>query len=252
MFTLIRYLLILPGLILINLGKPIVAFKNPGKDLGTSKIFLPKHSEKIFFTPESIADKYKAWNIEASGISCKVFIYALKGFNYLSQTKKINNTDLITIIDFSKPSTQKRLYILNVTTGEMLYNTLVAHGRNTGLLYPASFSNKSSSYESSLGFYITLNTYSGNNGYSLKLQGCEKGFNDNALQRNIVLHGAGYVSESFIQQNGCLGRSYGCPAVPFGLHQQIIDLIKNGSCLFIYHPNIKYVQRSAFINCSLG
>jgi hypothetical protein len=252
MFTLIRYLFILPGFILLNSGKPIVAVKNPGKDLAATKFSIPKHSARIFFTLESIADKYKAWNIEASGISNEVFTYALKGFNFLSQTNKISNTNIITIIDFSKPSTQKRLYILNLTTGEILYNTLVAHGRNTGLLNPTSFSNKSSSLESSLGFYVTLNTYSGNNGYSLKLQGCEKGFNDNALQRNIVLHGAGYVSESFIKQNGFLGRSYGCPAVPFEFHQQIINLIKNGSCLFIYHPNIKYVQRSAFINHSLG
>jgi len=252
MLTLIRNLFIIPGIFLLNSGKPTIAVKNPGKDLAATKFSLAKFSEKKIFTPEGIADKYKAWNIAASGISNEVFTYAIKGFNCLSQTNKISKTNIITIIDFSKPSTQKRLYILNLTTGEILYNTLVAHGRNTGLLYPTSFSNKSSSYESSLGFYVTLDTYSGNNGYSLKLQGCEKGFNDNALQRNIVLHGAGYVSESFIQQNGYLGRSYGCPAVPFKLHQQIIDLIKNGSCLFIYHPNTKYVQRSAFINHSLG
>lgn len=252
MFTLIRYLFILPGFFLLNSGKATVAVKNYSKDVAAAKFFPNKPSNKNIFTLEVIKDKYVAWNIAAWGISNEVFTYAIKGFNLLSQTNKIKNTDLITIIDFSKPSTQKRLYILNLTTGEILYNTLVAHGRNTGLLYPASFSNKSSSYESSLGFYVTLNTYSGNNGYSLKLQGCEKGFNDNALQRNIVLHGAGYVSESFIHQNGFLGRSFGCPAVPFEFHQKIIDLIKNGTCLFIYHPNIKYVQRSAFINHSLG
>lgn len=252
MLSLIRILFILPGLFLLNSGKPTVAEKNSGKTLLALKFALTNYSEKKIFTPEVIADKYKAWNIAALGISNEVFAYAIKGFNCLSQTNKINNTDIITIIDFSKPSTQKRLYILNLTSGEILFNTLVAHGRNTGLLYPTSFSNKSSSYESSLGFYVTLNTYSGNNGYSLKLQGCEKGFNDNALQRNIVMHGAAYVNESFIQQNGFLGRSYGCPAVPFEVHHQIIDLIKNGSCLFIYYPNKKYVQRSAFINKSLG
>ena len=252
MLTLIRNLLIIPGIFLLNSGKPTVTVKSSGKDLLAGKISPTNYSEKKIFTPEVIANKYKTWNIATSGISTEVFTYAIKGFNYLSQTNKINNSEIITIIDFSKPSTQKRLYILNLTSGEILFNTLVAHGRNTGLLYPASFSNKSSSYESSLGFYVTLNTYTGNNGYSLKLLGCEKGFNDNALQRNIVLHGAAYVNESFIQQNGFLGRSYGCPAVPFEVHHQIIDLIKNGSCLFIYHPNKKYVQRSAFINHSLG
>ena len=252
MLTLIRNLFILPGLFLLNAGKPTVTVNSTGKDLFAGKFSLSNYSEKKIFTPEIIADKYRAWNIATAGISTEVFTYAIKGFNCLSQTNKINNTDIITIIDFSKPSTQKRLYILNLTSGEILFNTLVAHGRNTGLLYPSSFSNKSSSYESSLGFYVTLNTYTGNNGYSLKLQGCEKGFNDNALQRNIVLHGAAYVNESFIQQNGFLGRSYGCPAVPFEIHHQIIDLIKNGSCLFIYHPNKKYVQSSAFINYSLG
>ena len=252
MVTLIRNLFILPGLFLLNAGKPSFTAKSSGKDLLAGKISPTNYSEKKIFTPEVIAGKYKAWNIAASGISNEVFTYAIKGFNCLSQTNKINNTDIITIIDFSKPSTQKRLYILSLTSGEILFNTLVAHGRNTGLLYPTSFSNKFSSYESSLGFYVTLNTYTGNNGYSLKLLGCEKGFNDNALQRNIVLHGAAYVNESFIQQNSFLGRSYGCPAVPFELHHQIIDLIKNGSCLFIYHPNKKYVQRSAFINHSLG
>ena len=252
MLTFVRNLFIFPGLFFVSSGKPTVAEKNSDKTLLAAKFAPTNYFEKKIFTPEFIADKYKAWNIAAAGISNEVFTYAIKGFNCLSQSNKINNTGIITIIDFSKPSTQKRLYILNLTTGEILFNTLVAHGRNTGLLYPTSFSNKSSSYESSLGFYVTLSTYTGNNGYSLKLQGCEKGFNDNALQRNIVLHGAAYVNESFIQQNGFLGRSYGCPAVPFELHHQIIDLIKNGSCLFIYHPNKKYVQSSAFINHSLG
>ncbi len=252
MLTLIRNLFIIPGFFLLSSSKPTVAIKNSGINLLAAKFPLINYSKKTIFTQEDIADKYKAWNIAASGISNEVFTYAFKGFNCLLQTNKINNTDIITIIDFSKPSNQKRLYILDLATGEILFNTLVAHGRNTGLLYPTNFSNKSSSYESSLGFYVTLNTYTGNNGYSLKLQGCEKGFNDNALQRNIVLHGAAYVNESFIHQNGFLGRSYGCPAVPFELHQQIIDLIKNGSCLFIYNPNTKYVQRSAFINHSLG
>jgi hypothetical protein len=124
----------------------------------------------------------------------------------------------------------------------------VAHGKNTGLQYATEFSNKLSSFESSLGFYVTMNTYNGSNGYSLKLKGCEKGFNDKALERNIVLHGAPYVSNKFIQQNGFLGRSYGCPAVPLEISDKIINTIKDGACLFIYHPTKKYLTQSVFIN----
>jgi hypothetical protein len=198
--------------------------------------------------PSSIISKYEEWNLSEAGISFELFKYAIKGYQYLLQKQLLTITDIISIVDFSKPSNQQRFFILNLTTGKILFNTLVAHGRNTGLQYATAFSNESSSLESSLGFYVTMSTYTGNNGYSLKLMGCEKGFNDKAVQRNIVLHGAPYVSNEFIQQNGYLGRSYGCPAVPLELSIEIINTIKNGACLFIYHPTKKYLKQSVFIN----
>lgn len=192
-------------------------------------------------------NKYNIWMLDESGITEDAFTYALKGYKYLLSINRLANERIITIIDFSKPSTQKRLYVIDMRSGNILFNTLVAHGRNSGQEYAEDFSNKEASLESSPGFYVTCNTYTGKNGYSLRLSGCEKGFNDNALNRGIVLHGADYVSETFIRQNGYLGRSHGCPAVPTYLNKKIIDNIKNGSCLFVYFPSKKYLQQSAML-----
>ena len=147
--------------------------------------------------------------------------------------------NILTVIDFSKSSSQKRLFILNVATGKLLLSSLVAHGKNSGLEYATSFSNVNESNKSSLGFYTTGTTYMGEHGYSLKLNGCERGVNDAAYQRAIVLHGANYVSNDIIKTQGFLGRSFGCPAVPENASKKIIDYIKNGSCLFIYHSKYK-------------
>ena len=117
------------------------------------------------------------------------FDYAMKGYNYLSDKKLLHNQNIVTIIDFSKPSDQKRLFIIDIQKGEVLFNTLVAHGQNSGLRYATNFSNAGRSHQSSLGFYIAKETYMGNNGYSLRLQGCEKGINDQAYKRAVVLHG---------------------------------------------------------------
>jgi hypothetical protein len=245
MSRLIRYPACIACLILI------CCFTKSLTAVAAEKNFSPSISfTEIFKTikPSSYISKYDEWNLSAAGISIKVFNYAIKGYELLLQKHLLNNTEIISIVDFTKPSTQQRLFILNLATGKILFNTLVAHGRNTGLQYAKVFSNKFSSFESSLGFYVTQNTYNGNNGYSLKLKGCEKGFNDKALERNIVLHGAAYVSNEFIQQNGFLGRSYGCPAVPLEISNEIINTIKDGACLFIYFPTKKYLKQSVFIN----
>ena len=131
---------------------------------------------------------------------------------------------------------------------KVLFNTLVAHGRNSGVEYARSFSNKHSSYQSSPGFYTTGNTYQGSNGYSLKLNGLEKGINDNALERTIVMHGADYVSQGIANARGWIGRSWGCPAVPVKYAVPIIEKVKNGTCLFIYSPESNYVSRSNFLS----
>jgi hypothetical protein len=199
-----------------------------------------------------ITTNYNRWDIQNIGLSEKAFKYAIKGYKYLAKKNLIKKTNIISIIDFSRPSTQKRLYILDVINGKILFNTLVAHGHNSGQEYATRFSNATNSHESSLGFYITLDTYIGDNGYSLRLEGCDKGFNDKAYKREIVLHGSDYVSEDFIRNNGFLGRSFGCPAVPLELHKEIIDCIKNGSCLFIYYPTKKYLTRSKILNSKLS
>jgi hypothetical protein len=128
----------------------------------------------------------------------------------------------------------------------VLFNTLVAHGRNTGREVATSFSNQNSSYKSSPGFYVTRETYDGKNGYSLKLEGLERGINDNAYERGIVIHGAEYVNAELANAQGYIGRSQGCPAVPVQVTRPIINTIKNGTCVFIYHPS--YIERSSVLN----
>ena len=172
---------------------------------------------------------------------------SLRGYFLLKQQDKIRNS-IITIIDFRSPSTIKRMWVINVKTRKLLFHSLVAHGKNSGGKYAKKFSNIPGSLQSSLGFYITGKTYLGKHGVSLYLHGLEKGFNDNAKKRAIVMHGASYVSNSFIQQYGRLGRSFGCPAIPLGNHEKIINTIKGGSCLFIYYPEKEYEKRSKYIS----
>jgi hypothetical protein len=161
--------------------------------------------------------------------------------------EKLNGSlqnQLLTVIDFTMPSTQKRLWIIDPEQGEVLLNTVVAHGRNSGGLMAESFSNRPESYQSSLGFYKTAETYQGKHGYSLRLDGLEKGFNDQARNRAIVIHGADYAREEFAKSVGRLGRSLGCPALPSELSSKAIDLIKNGSLLFIYGKDSDYLNKS--------
>ncbi len=154
------------------------------------------------------------------------------------------NEEIVSIIDFSKPSTEKRLFILDLKQQKLLYYTYVAHGKNTGQNKAVKFSNAQGSNSSSLGLYSTAEPYYGKHGYSLRLDGLEKGFNDNARKRAVVIHSASYVSEDFIKKYGRLGRSFGCPAVPVEDSKEIIDLIKGGSCLYIYADDDNYLENS--------
>ncbi len=170
--------------------------------------------------------------------SLESFEIAYKGYENLKVQNKLENS-ILTIIDFSLSSNTKRLWVIDMDSNEVLYHTLVAHGMNSGEEFATNFSNKSESYKSSLGFYLTAEIYTGKHGSSLKLDGIEKGVNDNARERAIVIHGADYVSETFARNNGRLGRSQGCPALPNNLCPKIISKIKNKSVLFIYHPSRK-------------
>ncbi len=189
----------------------------------------------------NIAMVYNNLNSNQFGMpNLQSFSEALKGF-YLLKEKGLIHRDILTLIDFSLSSNIKRLWVIDLTTNTILYNSLVAHGRNTGDEFANSFSNADRSFKSSLGFYATGEIYSGKHGMSLKLDGLEKGVNDNARARGVVIHAANYVSDSFIKNNKRLGRSQGCPAIPEELSKGIINTIKNKSCLFIYFPsrNIK-------------
>lgn len=188
-------------------------------------------------------DVYDQLNLGRTGLQKTVFEYALNGWQKMDTAKS-----LLTIVDLSQPSTHKRLYVVDLLQKKLLFNTYVAHGRNSGDLVAKQFSNMQSSFQTSLGFYKTLNTYMGKHGLSLQLKGLEKGFNDNVYNRNIVLHGADYASEDFIRKTGRLGRSQGCPAVPYADSKGIIQAVKGGSCLFVYAPNPDYLRKSAYLS----
>ncbi|MEO6134988.1 MAG: murein L,D-transpeptidase catalytic domain family protein, partial [Ginsengibacter sp.] len=176
--------------------------------------------------------------------------YAVQGYEYLRNEGKLNNDQILTIVDFSLPSSAKRLFVLDLKNNKVLYNTYVAHGRNSGKEYARQFSNKPESYKSSLGFYITQGTYIGQHGFSLKLEGEEEGINDNALSRAIVMHSADYVNNKLIKKQGYIGRSLGCPALPKQLYRPIIQKIKDGSCLFMYSPYSNYISQSKLLQQS--
>lgn len=162
------------------------------------------------------------------------YINALKGYERL-KSQRFSNKKYVTIVDFSLSSTKKRMWVIDIENNSILFHSLVAHGRNSGHEYASSFSNKPESHQSSLGFYATGETYYGKHGYSLRLDGLEKGVNNNARKRAIVIHGASYVSDSFISTNGRLGRSFGCPSLPEEDSKAIIDVIKDKSCLYIHY-----------------
>ena len=196
----------------------------------------------------SAVSVYDSLKLNLAGLNRKAFELAQEGFEKLKEQGTILNDNIISIIDFSLPSTEKRLYVVDLKNYQVLYKTYVAHGRNSGALMANSFSNNPSSYKSSLGFYKTLGTYMGKHGYSMKLQGLERGINDNAQDRAIVMHGADYVNPAYIPKLGYIGRSQGCPAVSPTEAQPIINTIKDGSCLFIYSPNTSYQQHSSILS----
>lgn len=191
---------------------------------------------------------YNNAGLQQYGLSREAFDYAWKGYQRLLDENKISRSNYLTICDFSQSSKQKRLYIIDVTNNKLIINTYVAHGKNSGAEYATSFSNKPESLQSSLGFYITSNTYIGEHGLSLRINGVDPGYNDKALERSIVIHGAAYVDAARLKSGMYMGRSWGCPAVPEKESATIITTIKNGTCLFIYHPSGKYLQGSKILN----
>nr|WP_244165805.1 murein L,D-transpeptidase catalytic domain family protein [Pseudomonas abietaniphila] len=161
-------------------------------------------------------------------------------------------TTKLAVIDYSLPSTEQRLWVFDLATRTLLFHELVAHGRNSGDNLATQFSNAPDSLASSIGLYSTRETYIGRNGYSLRMDGLEPGVNDRAFERDVVIHGADYVSNDFARANGRIGRSHGCPAVPTAAARPVIDTLKDGQLVFIYYPDTQWLKSSTFIHCTPG
>ena len=182
-------------------------------------------------------------NLQEKGLSQSALETALQGYLRLEQQGTLKNPDLLTIVDLSQSSRNKRFYLIDVKNNKLLVNTYVAHGKNSGLDSAYDFSNEINSEKSSLGFYVTGQTYRGKHGTSLRILGLDSGYNDNAEARGVVVHGANYVNEGRAK-SAYIGRSQGCPALPTNNFKQVINLIKDGSALFVYYPSTEYLQNS--------
>ncbi len=191
---------------------------------------------------EACAGLYRSMQLEGM-VNWKAFRQAVAGYYKIENRRR----DILTLIDFSRPSTEERLFVIDMKQRKLLFSSVVSHGKNSGGNYATSFSNEYGSYKSSLGFYLTESTYQGKNGYSLILNGLEKGINDRARERAIVMHGAAYADPSIVAEGGRLGRSFGCPAVPRKLSRPIIDAIKGGSVMYIYAETPDYLAHSSVL-----
>lgn len=180
-------------------------------------------------------------------IDTDVFEMALSAASCAVKTGAVDAPTTLTVIDYSKPSSEKRLWVYDLTKRELLYEELVAHGQGSGAIVPTQFSNEAETHRTSLGLFVTQDTYVGKNGYSLRLDGLDKGINDNARERAIVMHGAPYVSQEFVKANGRLGRSWGCPAVSANVARQMIDHVKGGGLVFAYYPDAKWLKTSKYL-----
>ena len=220
----------------------VTAFTNDGSAVTPKKV---TDSLSIPVAVNPMQTIYDSLHLDALKLSRQAYNIALNGFQKLVSAGKVKNPDILTIVDFSQASTSKRMYIIDLHNRKLIDQSLVAHGRNTGNLMATAFSNIPESNQSSLGFYVTSETYKGKHGLSLRLDGMEKNINDNARDRAIVIHGADYATESFCKSTGYLGRSFGCPAVPYSKSNSIINTLRDGSCLFIYYPDAKYLRQSS-------
>ena len=193
------------------------------------------------FTRESFSRE------ELGSVDVDVFDLALSAASCAVRSGEVGQPRTLTVIDYSRPSTEKRLWVYDLNARELLYEELVAHGQGSGANVATKFSNQPDSHQTSLGLFVTDETYVGKNGYSLRLDGLDKGVNDRARDRAIVMHGAPYVSPEFIKANGRLGRSHGCPAVSDAVARQLIDRVKGGGLVFAYHSGADFLKTSRFL-----
>ena len=190
-----------------------------------------------------------AWTQAGLGtIDPRVFDLALNAAQCAVRAGAITDPSTLTVIDYSKPSTEKRLWVFDLRSRELLYEELVAHGQGSGDNFAKVFSNEPDTHASSIGLFLTEDTYVGKNGYSLRLKGLDEGFNHRAGERAIVMHGAPYVSDDFVRKNGRLGRSWGCPALREGVAREVIDRVRGNGILFSYYPNQDWLGSSRYLN----
>jgi len=185
-------------------------------------------------------------------IDQRVLDLALNAAGCAVRSGKITSPSTLTVIDYSKPSTQKRLWVIDLRTHALLFEELVAHGQGSGNNIPTHFSNEAETHRSSIGLFETKDTYIGKNGYSLRLDGLDTGFNDHAMERAIVIHGAAYVSDAVVRKQGRLGRSWGCPALREGVAHDLIDAVKESGLVFAYYPDPNWLASSQFFGSCDG
>ena len=194
-----------------------------------------------------------AWSaIDRGTIDPAVFQLALGAVACAVRSGSIEDPSTLTVIDYSRPSTAKRLWVFDLHAQVLLYEELVAHGKGSGENLATRFSNKPDSHQSSLGLFLTEDTYVGSNGYSLRLRGLDEGFNDRAYERAIVMHGAAYVSDDVARKVGRLGRSWGCPALREGVARAVIDQVKGTGLLFAYYPDPVWLKSSRYLGDCAG
>lgn len=234
-----------------NFKKVIAPMPTPSIVIGQNLVV--NHMPKVesdentrFHFKSYVASLYKEIALEQSGLSQKAFERAMIG--YYNLEAKLKQKDIITIVDFDQSSTKKRLYVIDIKKKALVYHSLVAHGKNTGWDMATNFGNTHKSLKSNLGFLITAETYFGKFGLALRLDGQERGFNDNARSRGIVMHGANYVNEEFVKQRNRLGRSYGCPSLPYSMHKKVINKIKGGSLFYVHKSNKTYETKSKVLD----
>jgi len=216
----------------------LLLYTNPG-ELPAPDLSGDFTEDIHYLAEEFCRDIYLAAGLEGK-LDFEIYKRAFDGISALPAAKK----NILTIIDFSRPSSERRFFVIDLAHRKLLYQTLVAHGKNSGTVECSRFSNRPNSLQSSPGFFLTAETYSGKHGYSMRLDGMEAGINDQARARAIVIHGADYVCQKYVEDFGYIGRSFGCPAVPDELSNDIIDIIKDGSCLYIHTDDVNYIKKS--------
>jgi len=235
-----KIIIILFSFLLINSVSGQIAPKRPFNQDGFYKSI--NDVPGIYHFKDSLDILYENLDLYNLGLSKDGFQLAYKGYKKLMKSGSISNPNYLTICDFTQPSTSRRLYLIDMKNSKVEIQTWVCHGRKSGDILPTKFSNKMSSYQSSIGFYVTGNPYRGRRGLSLRIYGIESDYNDNAFKRDVVIHGSKYIGY------GKTGRSLGCPAVPKNISKDLINVIKNGSCFFIYYPLKDYLDNSKILS----